>query len=737
MSWSRKAGFSFGPSERLVFEEVCQAHRVPARLVEELLELEVSDQRHKKGPVAEKLRYWAGREDHSDNRLRPTPDGTPDGDGAYRLLSLRMTNFCLFSDAHLDFRWTPGRPLCLVEGNNGYGKTKLIEALRFVLHGLPERANPLDLLHRGAEKPRARVEVQLELSTPDGETARLRRSIEFAMMLGEWNVERQAFVAKVGNRALQDQDAQEWVDARLPRHVMECFVFDAENSPVAALAAGGAGAGVADQLEKVLGVTLLRNVATRVAGVEKEWARELDTASPRQSVRQARAAQEEVEAAIEKVEQDIEELTGQVRRISDEKTRVNGELEKLLNHFDPAAEEARDRRAARAATLAKEEEEHRQSLVECVGRSLPIQLLYEHVRFALESSRAARRDEEAGTFRCGIDHAVRSIARLVADGKLPWDEQPVPAVEAIASRLFRSLELPDDRMEEEAFKLPDSTMTELQAAMDEALRIPTPATHVGSLRTTREQLATLRGGSTERTAPTNTDLSVRHGRLTAELDDFAQQLARRQLALDDRRSTRNGLVTQQEQKRLEAQQAEEDESRQGRLRANWDFAVRVHQSLRTLADRLRGLRVEELERGATEMFRQTTNKPELYASVVFDRETLRYHVIDHDGYPAPLDRSTGERAVLSLAVVHGLQRASGRSLPLVVEAPVKPLDPVHTERVIRHAFRAASGQTVLLLKPDEVPTEHREALLSRTGQRFVLERPHPERELSIVTERTE
>ena len=110
---------------------------------------------------------------------------------------------------------------------------------------------------------------------------------------------------------------------------------------------------------------------------------------------------------------------------------------------------------------------------------------------------------------------------------------------------------------------------------------------------------------------------------------------------------------------------------------------------------------------------------------------------DHEGRAAPLDRSTGERAVLSLAIAHGLRKASGRELPLVVEAPLKPLDPVHTDKVVRHAFQTASGQTILLLKPEEIPPAHRAALETRAGQRFVLHRPDPWREVSLVREWTE
>lgn len=116
----------------------------------------------------------------------------------------------------------------------------------------------------------------------------------------------------------------------------------------------------------------------------------------------------------------------------------------------------------------------------------------------------------------------------------------------------------------------------------------------------------------------------------------------------------------------------------------------------------------------------------------FDPDTLRFRLLDHSGAPVPAGRSTGERAVLALSVVHGLQRASGRRLPLVIEAPLKPLDPEHTRRVVTNVFADHDGQTILLVKPGEVQPPLMEKLEFRVGQRFELVRPDSAVERSDV-----
>jgi DNA sulfur modification protein DndD len=737
MGWSRRAGFSFGKSERTVFNKVCSEYKIPARLVEQLIELEVSEQRNKNATVVDLVRRSAQREDHKNMDLRELASENAAQGGSYRIQRLSLVNFCVFAETELSLRWQPDRPLCIVEGNNGYGKTKLIEALRFVLYGAASGINLASLLHRDAEKPRARLEISLELSIPDGKTAKVRRFIEFAVIIGHWKAERQAFVVKLSDRALQDDEAQEWVDARLPQHVMECFVFDAERSPLATLGEGGTGTGVAEQLERVLGVGLLRDVAVRVKKAETAWRKKLDGASERKSIRQARAALEEVDATLERLESDIRDEAGQIRQLGEEKSQVSADLTKFLNQFDPAAEEARDKRIVRREILHNEEEKLRHELVDCVGRSLPIQLLREHITFIAERSRSSLQGKHSDSFSAGLEHAVWGIARLAAEQQLPWKEEPMPNAEAIAARLLQALNVPkfDDQ---EDFILPESTVRQLELVVAEMDGVPVPSDRVDRLRSIREELSALSAAdSPGRKGVISPDIKEHHGNLLAEQSDLDKQLSRREITLETLRKKRDILSIQHDERRRELELAEGDETRWKGLRIQRDFAGQLVTCIRALADRLRGLRVDALEQGATEMFRKTTNKPDLYARIVFDRETLRYHVCDHQGNHAPIDRSTGERAVLSLAIVHGLRQASGRELPLVVEAPLKPLDPVHTDKVIRHAFQTASGQTILLLKPEEIPAAHQDTLVSRTGQRFVLQRPDPHREISLISEYTD
>jgi hypothetical protein len=74
------------------------------------------------------------------------------------------------------------------------------------------------------------------------------------------------------------------------------------------------------------------------------------------------------------------------------------------------------------------------------------------------------------------------------------------------------------------------------------------------------------------------------------------------------------------------------------------------------------------------------------------------------------------------AVARLIERgAAGRHEDMVVEAPLRVLDPDHREAVMRELFLRAQGQTLLLVTPEEVPLT-RGTVRDKVAQRFVLVR---------------
>ena len=158
------------------------------------------------------------------------------------------------------------------------------------------------------------------------------------------------------------------------------------------------------------------------------------------------------------------------------------------------------------------------------------------------------------------------------------------------------------------------------------------------------------------------------------------------------------------------------------MKAQKELVDKAIFTLRTIAGEMLKNRIELLETHASQMLVRTAHKHDILTRIHIDPKTYRYRVLKMDGNPAPVGRSTGERNLLSLCLVHAIRQASGVSIPLVVEAPLRVLDPIHRDSVLRELLSQYQGQLLLLVTPEEIPAAHDSQFKDRVNHRFKLVR---------------
>lgn len=731
----------FRSAETALLSRVCLAREVPPGLVAELIDLERAE---KRWGINQALRTKIHEYVQSSTK-KTKHDAVQEGRGRetagdeIRFKSLRMQNFSLFADAAIKLEYDPERPVSLIEGGNGYGKSTILDAIRFLLYG-KTKGELGKFLNRDAERPEARLEVELQIhSGLDGDVM-LRRFADFEFSSGQWNVLREpVFVAKMGEKTLQDEDADAWVEAMLPRHVIGYFLFDAENSPVSSLAAEGPSGDVAEALEQVLGIATLRSLAQRLGRTISEIDGDLQRDADLLTERQVQAALERARADLDRAGTDLDDATRRLVKLQEDKEKADRNLENLFRRFDPREDDTR-KEHERAAIDLKRREEALQKELRSAFPDLPVVILDEPLRYVARLVRRARTDETEASRREGALDAIRRIADLAGDGRIPWVEDPMPSAAVIAQRLVELLALAEVDESDGGLGLTESQAIEMEKLADRVGERRTPGEVLAELRDVRKEFKSLNVIVTDGQDP-GTGGRAELDKLRRERRSMQAQCEKLALRIRESEERTKRLEEQRRDKEAEVEKlqrkladAKAHEARTSGLRKQYDLASRTVEAVEDLAQRLRAERIDVLEKGATDMFRLITNKPDLYAAIQFDRENLRYSIVGMDGRPAPPDRSTGERAVMALAVVHGLLEASGRQLPLMVEAPLKPLDPVHTGKVLRHFYSGRKGQVVLLVKPDEIPAALLVRLKPRISRRILIERPNPEKEVSTLRE---
>lgn len=143
-----------------------------------------------------------------------------------------------------------------------------------------------------------------------------------------------------------------------------------------------------------------------------------------------------------------------------------------------------------------------------------------------------------------------------------------------------------------------------------------------------------------------------------------------------------------------------------KIKSNQDLIVSVDRVQKTLAlfkQKLTLRKLNKLENEVTECFRYLLHKSDLVHRVTIDSQTFCLSLYDPQGLPLQKHRlSAGEKQLLAIAFLWGLARVSGRSLPVAIDTPLGRLDSSHRQNLIERYFPSASHQVILLSTDTEI-----------------------------------
>lgn len=132
-------------------------------------------------------------------------------------------------------------------------------------------------------------------------------------------------------------------------------------------------------------------------------------------------------------------------------------------------------------------------------------------------------------------------------------------------------------------------------------------------------------------------------------------------------------------------------------------SARVQETLKLFRERLTLRKLNKLENEVTECFRYLLHKSDLVHRIAIDTNTFSLSLYDLQGKPVPKHRlSAGEKQLLAIAFLWGLARVSGRRLPIAIDTPLGRLDSSHRSNLVERYFPSASHQVILLSTDTEI-----------------------------------
>lgn len=635
-----------------------------------------------------------------------------------------LDNFAIYGGRH-EFNLTPitpARPVILFGGLNGSGKTTFLDAVQLALYGRNARCSNRgslsyeaflrETLHRGADPAAgASIEVHFRRTTEGTETRfeLVRRWAD----TGKGFRERVEILQDGVLNPLLSENWAEHMEAYLPGRIADLFFFDGEQ--IKELAEGAtAAAMLKSAVDSLLGLDIVDRLVADLLVVErrKRLAAKDDGARQKLAALQKEceglqalhsAAVQEAAEAQNVADRQRKHLTDAEKLFRDEggelharKAEIEAERERTQARVHDAEEALRELAAgplplALLAPQLKELERQAANEVARAENLLLVSLLEKRDARLLEVAASQgtktalvaeletflRSDRDARVKGAGAPsvleadahtlEAVRHLRRFT----LPKIESEARAKVNELGGLQRSLDLLDAQL--------------AQVPQDEALAALTLelAKHRSNLR----------------------DAKARLDALEAKRDQLARELnAKRAGYSRELEAHEHTVIGQDNDDRILL------------------HSKRVRETLARFRVAAVAHRVATLESLIFDSFSQLIRKEHFLAAIKIDPADFSVRLIAPGGQPLPVARlSTGERQLLATSMLWGLARASGRTVPTIIDTPLGRLDSSHRGHLVQRYFPVASHQVILLSTDEEIDECHLERLKPYLSRSYRLE----------------
>lgn len=595
---------------------------------------------------------------------------------------------------------TSTRPIILIGGMNGGGKTTLLDALRLALYGARSQCSTRRSLsysdflsqcvhYAAPEDAIASVELAFEyILNGISKTIRVQRTWSRQPRGGKDSLD-------VSINGWPDdvlvQTWDEWIETVLPLGISSLFLFDGEQikelaeqaippTPVVEAIRAMLGLELADRLALDLDVLTQRKQKSLANTQELHDLEQIEHRLAQQKAAQEAAATrlEELKTQVEQATTDFQTAEANFRTQGGDIASDRSQLEAKLAFLQHTADDIRNQLRCQAAT------------------ELPLLLIQPLLQKAQAQGQKELRRQQIEMSQELIAERDQKLLDVLAAAGL--GSKQIQSVQVFLSQENTSLEQ-TIQSSNVWLKADANAINHLTLLLNTLLP--------NQQQTTQKQLKTL-----EQTLA-NLDNIERLLAKAASPEVYAQlkaNVATAQASLD----------VLQEQSKLCKKKCDELEKEITythkeltkysdqilNRQAIAHFLDTVNHAQVTLAKFCQNLtlrKLADLETSIRECFLYLVHKNNLIQQIFVDPKTFGLSLYGDGGKLISKQRlSAGEKQILAVAILWGLARASGRRLPIAIDTPLGRLDSSHRENLVERYFPDASHQVILLSTDTEI-----------------------------------
>lgn len=624
---------------------------------------------------------------------------------------LTMHNFGVYAGTNT-FEFTSEKPIVLIGGMNGRGKTTFLEAILLSLYGANSIAYKesdynsynqylRSYVNNNSWSQSSYVEIEFLLNESSNDTYLVRR---------EWNALSRITKEEISvqqNGVYSEFLTQNWamfVENILPSALSSFYFFDGEK--IAELAVAKTDDQMKASIRSMLGMTTLDVLKNDLGRIVKKINRNNKADESNKHLEALREERDQAISELEKIDESIAIAAKKVEALQEE-------LEQLHKKYELQGGSVLEQRQSlmqKRAQIQTEITQNAELLVGMAATELPIFLVRD-----LVSQIKLQAEDEHNDFI--MQQALEQMDDYLSDFEMQYPE----SIEA--SRVFvdyvrkqteadsspRLYEMSDHAL----FQMNDLVENSLQQSVDNTRSLLVNKADLKKQLDEIESYLTL--------DINEKDLTAIYDQIKAKEADLVEAQVEYNGLQQERSSINSTVITKSAEysrdieillQKLELQDDSE------RMMKYSNIALRI---LEAYAVELQKRKAGTLGATITKCYKQLANKKNLIQEIVMNPETLDMQYLDEKGNEVSKESlSAGEKQLMVIAILWALALCSKKKLPVIIDTPLSRLDSQHRTSIISTYFPNASDQTIILSTDTEIDHNYYEMMKNSVGDEFTL-----------------
>lgn len=634
--------------------------------------------------------------------------------------SIEISNYRQYYNTQkITFGYTENNNLIIIEGDNGRGKTTLVNALTWCLYGQElhdktERTEPLynlsygeELLEKNEEFLTVRVKIKLyEIINNEKEFFNISRDIEYQQTIdSKWTTNHQTnLVVEKGGEFFRANEAQYLIQDIIPQEMFSYFFFN--GATLANYFDTSSELNLKKSVKEISQLDLLDTVYEHINGTLTELNKQYKAKKPvgeknyNELIHKKSIEKSELENKQKKVKEDIEKAIINIHNCEEELGNNNSEAISKLNNDRKQLKESLEKSNA---LLKKNNEEYENLILDLY----PLTMLFEEL---IGAYNIAEKSREKGKIPSDIE--TNFIKDLIEEGTcicgIDLNDNP-NCLNTLKKRMNETSDVTKDLFYTEYNSIVNSLKELKNIEKIEYFRNNIKQIS-DSIEKDKKQLEDisekLSKSNEEKVRTLERQLKIN----TNEKQKLIQKSEELDLAIDKLGKDISSLETEQDT-------AEKNQALSDELNEEIKFARDALNSINDLS--------ENIQKHIREKINDLTKKQFIDIDKYVDvniNENYKISIEKKAGNLVyPVDLSDGERNLLALSFIMALHNLSGFEIPLIIDAPFEKWD--ETKRIEFcsgvHEY-TKNKQIIFLLTNTQYTTSVRNELFKHVSDEYSL-----------------